>query len=296
MPCYRPIPALTKNPGDQPQLWPPLGTANLWLPCGKCLGCRTARATHWARRCEHEATQWQHNTFLTLTYDDAHLPEEGHLNAHELQKFFKRLRQNLNRHRHRHLSDPRSTARYFACGEYGERNGRPHYHAILFNWRPAQGTRVGRQHGNDIHESDLLAELWPAGGHRYGMATPASANYIAQYSLKKIGTGDADQDGVYRPAPFLRMSRSPIIGSTWLDRYSTDLRHGYAVNGARRESIPRSYLEQLKKRNPQLTEEIQCAKQQHQLNNRSDGNTPARLEASEIIHTRYKQLTENRQL
>ena len=277
-----------------------MGTANLAIPCGQCLGCKAARATQWAQRCEHESTSWEHNTFLTLTYDDHHLPENGYLDAQELARFVKRLRQRRARTDRRLQGDQTSTIRYFACGEYGDTNQRPHYHAILFNCGFHRGTRVSGKLGEpselDQYQHELLAELWPWGRHTYGKATPAAANYIAQYTMKKQGAGDHDADGVWRPAPFLRMSTKPPIGARWLDRYKEDLQHGYLVAGTRQTAIPRTYRRRLELYHAGLAEDINIRAAQHRKTLTGENNDPERIKAAETIHKRRKQLTEKRKL
>ena len=65
--------------------------------------------------------------FSLYTYSDDHLPDNGSLVVADLQKFFKRLRKQYAK---------RNTCiklRYYAC-EYGDRHGRPHYHAIVCLW------------------------------------------------------------------------------------------------------------------------------------------------------------------
>ena len=290
MACYWPIPALQQG-SEPPRLWPPLGSANLALPCGKCIGCRAARATQWANRCKHEASQWEANTFLTLTYDDENLPKEGHLEAQALQRFIKRLRKHADTSSTSIRRNRDHNLRYFACGEYGETTQRPHYHAILFNCGFDDKTRVGK----DLYTSDTLKELWPYGSNTIGEATPAAANYIAQYSLKKQGAGEHDADGVWRPAPFLRMSLRPAIGANWVDKYASDLTYGYLVTeGGRKHGIPRYYQKRLEKMSPELVELLKANAAKHRMNNPSDRNEPDRLLASETIHKRRKELTEKR--
>ena len=92
------------------------------VPCGKCLGCRKAHARQWAIRLVHEAqlhptSAW----FVTLTYDDGSLPDNGSLDPRDLQLFLKKLRR---KHRRK--------LRYYACGEYGDASDRPHYHLVLY--------------------------------------------------------------------------------------------------------------------------------------------------------------------
>lgn len=62
------------------------------LPCGQCIGCRLDRARAWAARCLHEAESYQDNCFLTLTYDDDHLPKDNSLNKRDIILFIKKLR------------------------------------------------------------------------------------------------------------------------------------------------------------------------------------------------------------
>ena len=92
------------------------------LPCGQCIGCRLERSRQWAIRCMHEKSLYSLSSFLTLTYDDDHLPPNGTLVKRDFQLFMKRLRWEMG-----------DGIRFFACGEYGDGNLRPHYHALLFN-------------------------------------------------------------------------------------------------------------------------------------------------------------------
>lgn len=293
MACYHPIPALQQG-SESPRLWPPIGTANLAIPCGGCLGCKTARATQWAHRCDHEARQWESNIFVTLTYDDTHLPTDGHLDATALTRFLKRLRKRATGSDKRLRSDQAGNIKYFACGEYGDTNGRPHYHACLFNVGFTDQYRVGK----DLYESELLTDIWGQGRAAFGEYTGGAANYIAQYTLKKQGSdNDHDADGVWRPAPFLRMSLKPAIGMTWLEKHKQDLQHGYLVSNGHRAPIPRTYRERLKLQDPDLAEDIAIRKAQHRDRTQGgDNNTPERRKAAEQIHKRLKQLTERRKL
>lgn len=49
------------------------------FPCGKCLACRIARTREWAVRIMHEMSEWEDSVFLTLTYDDDHIPDDQSL-------------------------------------------------------------------------------------------------------------------------------------------------------------------------------------------------------------------------
>ena len=163
---------------------------------------------------------------------------------------------------------------------------------MVFNYRPRDLSRVAKS----LYESETLATLWKYGAHRLGDATPAAAAYIAQYSLKKQGSGDFDQDGVWRPAPFLRMSLRPAIGADWLKQYATDLQHGYLTEGGRKHAIPRYYRDKIKEQLPELREYIEQKLAEHRMNNIGDKKQPERLTAQEVIHKARAELYEQRTL
>lgn len=74
---------------------------------------------------ELEALDYANVWFVTLTYDDEHLPLSPSglptLRYSDVQKFLKRLRTNSGQ-----------KFRYFAASEYGDRTQRPHYHLIIY--------------------------------------------------------------------------------------------------------------------------------------------------------------------
>lgn len=144
-------------------------TADMEVPCGKCLACKINRSHEWALRIIHELSYWDCAVFLTLTYDDDHLCFKDVIKygvrptliKSDLQKFFKRLRKTLY---------PKKI-KYYACGEYGEYHKRPHYHAIIF--------------GVGIKDTKMLNDLWNMGLVNCGTVTFDSARYVAGYIDKK---------------------------------------------------------------------------------------------------------------
>lgn len=128
--------------------------------CGQCLPCRINRARQWTLRMLLEQMTSGDSCFITLTYNANSLPEDGNLVLSDLQKFFKRLRKNL----------PKIPIRYFACGEYGSKTMRPHYHSALF--------------GVGIELSNVFDKSWGLGIIHVGDLTKDSARYITGYILK----------------------------------------------------------------------------------------------------------------
>lgn len=253
MPCFHPVPAYQERADGEVVLWPALGTENLQLPCGSCIGCRQIRAAQWATRAVHEAREHEHNSFVTLTYSDKHLPADGGLLPRDLQLFFKAVRHALARSRFEDLLG--HSLRYLACGEYGDATGRPHYHALLFG----VGFRDAAPIGKELYTSRVLQALWPFGNVSFGAVTGASAAYVAQYSLKKQSKrtwSKCNEDGVILEQPFLRCSLKPGIGAKFMEKYKSDSRHGYIVRDGKKVAVPRYYQKLLEVSDVGLHEEF----------------------------------------
>lgn len=285
MPCYHPVEAWQTKEGDRlqwsPSFYPGIKQQRLEIPCGKCLGCVAMRAQTWAIRAVHEAKSHKHNLFLTLTYDDEHLPDGGQLRPRDLTLFFKRVRK------------AGYNVRYMACGEYGEQTLRPHYHAAVFGWNiPRDSYSLGRGGYTSptirLHWTTELRDTRPGGslgGHSVDRFTPERAHYIAKYSLK-ADKRNYDNDGVYRQPPYLTASRRPAIGKNWLLKYANDLVYGYLVmNEGHKSAIPRYYKKLLKQSNPELLKQITARVIQNIEDSHTDRYTIDRLEDQERIHT-----------
>ena len=138
MPCFHPLTAYQSSDGSISFVERKGGdiVRSLSLPCGQCVGCRLERSRQWAMRCMHEASLYSRNCFITLTYNNEHLPSDNSLQYPDFQKFMKRLRKRFNgvdRSANPDSND-QFPIRFYMCGEYGETFGRPHYHACLFNF------------------------------------------------------------------------------------------------------------------------------------------------------------------
>ena len=191
------------------------------VPCGQCIGCRLERSRQWAVRCVHEAQMHEDNCFVTLTYDDEHLPYGETLHRPDFQKFMKRLIKNSG-----------VKIRLFYCGEYGGETFRPHYHACLFGWRPSDPELFSVNNGFQLFTSKILSKNWKLGHASFGELTFETAAYTARYCTKKI-TGKAakahyewvDPDTgeiIDRVPEFSGQSLKPGIGATWLEQFGHD--------------------------------------------------------------------------
>lgn len=175
--------------------------------CGQCKPCRINRKRLWTGRLVLESLLHEHNTFLTLTYDEDHLPDDHSVSVREIQLFLKRLRKAFGK------------LRYYAVGEYGEATGRPHYHLALFG---VQFTDLVYETKLRCYQSVMLKECWPMGSHFIGSLTPESASYIVSYVVKGM-----TQDNDYvrgrlqgRRPEFARMSLKPGIGGNAAERFA----------------------------------------------------------------------------
>lgn len=261
----------------------------LKVPCGQCIGCRLDRSRQWAVRCMHEAACWKHNAYITLTYSPEHLPPYGSLQLRDFQLFMKRLRKRFGRN-----------IRFFHCGEYGAKLGRPHYHACIFNFDFEDKYYFTTINGFDLYRSQALEELWPFGFSTIGEVNFRSAAYVARYILKKVN-GDAadhhysfvDADGQIRikAAEYVTMSRRPGIASWWLEQYFDDVypSDGVVVHGKKCKP-PRFYDNQLAEVDPYMFDDVKFERFQRAQKN-LDSNTQERLNVRhEVMLERLKLL------
>lgn len=183
------------------------------VPCGQCIGCRLERSRQWAIRCVHEAQLHSENCFITLTYNNDHLPADGSLDVTHWQKFMKRLRKKYG-----------DGIRFFHCGEYGHQLGRPHYHACIFGFDfPDKVLWKQSPSGERLYRSASLESLWPFGYSSVGTLTFESAAYVARYIMKKhLGQGADDHYGGKKPE-YTTMSRRPGIAAGWFEKFKGDV-------------------------------------------------------------------------
>lgn len=212
------------------------------IPCGQCVGCRLEYSRQWANRCLLELEYHDSAYFVTLTYDDLHVPrsyygdpESGEalpsltLCKRDFQLFMKRLRKAF----------PDDNIRFFACGEYGSETFRPHYHAIIFGLH-LDDLEVYKKSpdGFVYYNSPSLQRCWSVietklsnDGTSYKEAVPLGyavvANvswetcaYTARYVMKKLKGPEAEfYDRFNIEPPWTLMSRKPGIARQWYDEH-----------------------------------------------------------------------------
>lgn len=198
------------------------------IPCGKCIGCRLDYSRQWATRCMLEAQQYEHNAFITVTYEDDALTknkgvdiETGEiidvatLVPEELTKFMKDLRRYYEYHyNHKGI-------RFYAAGEYGSILERPHFHIICFNLPILDKEYLFSNANHDkIYTSEIIRQIWGKGHITVGEVTWNSAAYTARYIMKKIKGPDAKE--IYETKgivpEFVRMSRDGGIGREYYEK------------------------------------------------------------------------------
>lgn len=209
-----------------------LGMEYVEIPCGHCIGCKLDKSIEWANRVTMEVATSHDCYFLTLTYDDDHLPISKEsliptLKKDDFTKFIHDVRQYFKR---KGYDEP---IRFFGCGEYGSTTCRPHLHILLFNCpipdlsydfksiSQVDGSVQISQHRSDktgmyYMFSEVMQEIWGKGNVLIDECNWSTAAYVARYTTKKLDPSNKKDDNLYNQfgieKEFLRMSTHPGIG------------------------------------------------------------------------------------
>lgn len=143
MKCYTPI-------------W--LDKQKTYVPCGRCYACQMNHRAEWDLRLRLQNLDSVDSAFVTLTYSDQ-LVDKIALNKKHIQNYFQSIR-----HSFRDLK-----LKYYAIGEYGEKKGRPHYHALIFC-----STEF------DVNHFHLF---WPYGIVEVDPVTDADIHYVTKWHV-----------------------------------------------------------------------------------------------------------------
>jgi len=200
------------------------------VPCGRCPPCKIRRVNEWCFRMMQEYKLHLHAHFVTLTYDTEHVPisDNGFLTLRkkDFQDYMKRLRKLV----------PDYNLKYYACGEYGTKNQRPHYHAIIFG----------------VDDDQKFFDAWSLGGIHFGQVhvgkvTQDSVAYTMKYIDKSEYRKKHARDD--RQAEFSLMSKG--LGANYITdeiaRYhKSDLSRMYVTrDGGHKVSLPRYYRDRI---------------------------------------------------
>lgn len=245
MPCNFPLKAYyskTVNPSGRRSLVFKKEASFNGMPqeigCGQCTGCRLEHARQWAVRLMHERKMHEHSVFLTLTYDQKHVPKDYSLVKRDLQLFLKKLRKVKG-----------SGLKFFACGEYGETTLRPHYHVILFGtFFPDMKffKSIGK---NRLYVSAELDGIWTNGFCTIGEVSFHSCAYVAGYVTKKITGPKAEAHYKGRLPEFCVMSRGGRVGKGiaygYYEKFGAEAyKHDTVIVNGVESPLPRYYDKQ----------------------------------------------------
>lgn len=243
-----------------------LDSSAITFPCGKCLACLKRKRMEQALRITHEIEGNEENCFLTLTYNPESLPftdKDGNvvrglqeapgafsptLLKEDYQLFMKRLRRHLDYHYGlKHL-------RYFIVGEYGTKGKRPHYHLLIFGWKPSDLIEH-KYHGSYwTYLSQTIQELWPYGFIEVGINVNVGvAKYCAQYVTKKFDK--VDKPSLYALPEFVCSSKMQGgLGYKFIRKFHQQIaEQGYILVLNRKTgqgfkyAIPKYYIDLIKR-------------------------------------------------
>lgn len=297
MTCYSPLTAYkSRAPGENGKHNIGFSSGGdvspLQLACGQCIGCRIDRSRQWAARCLHESTLHSANSFLTLTYNDKHLPANKSVSVSELQVFMRALRRKIKPEK----------VRFFSCGEYGDQFNRPHYHIALFGYDFPDKELFAQKSGNKIYTSETLTKIWGKGFCSIGELNYKTAAYIARYVIKKINGDrafehyneiDKETGEILntRNPEFINMSRKPGIGKDWFETYSDDVfPSDFVVINGKEHKVPKYYDKLLELESPEQFQQIKLERLKRAIKDEAN-STPERLKVREkIAQSRAKKL------
>lgn len=264
MPCYHPIDAYHYPNAGRVRFSRPQD-GRLWkavtVPCNHCIGCRTDRLQDWTNRAVLESQMHHDNCFITLTYDDEHLPLGYSLNPDDLVKFFKRLRSWIAANV---PGNPK--IKFRACGEYGDTTFRPHYHVLLHGWMPPdlQQWHQDPKTGHWTFTSEILDNIWKNGGTKTGSITAESAAYVNGYINKKFKTDDQSDYDITDPRTGKTYKRHPEFQRTsigyarsYYEKYKSDIYPAdNIVIAGKQVSVPRYFDRLLGEEDPAELERL----------------------------------------
>lgn len=202
--------------------------------CRSCDDCIATRRHNWVARAMMEKTLHPHCLVLGMTYDDTtqhNRDSAAMFNYSDFRSFLHRIRSAVRE------ADPKGIVRFLCAGEQGDRNGRCHWHAIIYSSvDPCTLGKVKRlKNGQRVNVTDraemlttgnkkvrLNWSLWPHGYTTFQEPDQGGMHYVLSYCLKDQFTEQKSHE-TKRQAKvenfatgLFRMSKRPAIGEPWL--------------------------------------------------------------------------------
>lgn len=275
------------------------------IPCRKCIGCRLDYSRDWANRGYLESLKSDHNYFITLTYDDKHLPIDdkittskgvtyertedwkGNLQPKRLTKFIHDLRQWARRELNH------TGIKYLACGEYGETNQRPHYHIIIFNCPiPSDTFYEPRIIDHEYFwRNKIIERYWEDGISNISIANWSTIAYVSRYVTKKLYGNNAEDIRAQKGqiAEFIRVSNG--IGKDYWKENKEKILQTDSITiknhaGVHTTKPPKYFTRLLKTENSEKYEDIKIKRERENFMGQQAKNqmhTYGQLEQLEIM-------------
>ena len=280
------------------------------MPCGKCIECKLNYSRRWATDLMLEKLYHEENScwFITLTYDDGHIPintwvntETGEytrgvsLNKRDLQNFWKTVRYHYRKYYKNHKLT------YLNVGEYGSSiTMRPHYHAIAFSL-PINELKLEKiknnEMGDPVYQCSELEKLWGKGNVIVGRVTWRSCAYVVRYALKKIKGIDKSFDiKCGRQPEFISMSQG--IGRRFYEEHKEQIINTDSVP-VMNAAAPERFIKWLKTIDPEKAEELKRERTTKAVHGQKIINTKTNMDAEaqrkareETIENNFKDIRE----
>lgn len=254
--------------------------------CGKCEICRVEHSKQWTIKGYCESKMWKNATFLTLTYNNENLPENRKLMRSHMQGFWKKLRYHLYKNTKKaqiiDLTNEKNNLeeiytnileemfgqnarrknkkpiRYINCGEYGPKTKRPHYHAVVWNFKPTDLRRFSKdRRGYWLYTSKKINEIWNKGFVIIGNAETDTVSYVARYCTKKFARTDEEQERMKqkKQQEFIGASSLGFIGYYYWIKFKDEIKKARGIFMKNRgktilAKIPKPMEKKWKEENP----------------------------------------------
>ena len=287
-------------------------------PCKKCWACRLNYSAEWATRIMHECEKTPNmNYFVTLTYDNEHVPildrlvykdNDGKeqvrfndgtfrpsLDKEDARRFINSLRKYLERTYNHH------GLKFYMCGEYGGQRSRPHLHYILMNCPldPKQFYDVHQDENGKFHyKQKEIEKQWKKGMIDVAEVEWADAAYVARYGTKLFLNGGTEEDyaklGMVKE--FTRCSRNPGIGLDYVRRNEFDLLYTDEIlmkNSSDKTvhvPLPQYYIKKLEESYPEYIDQLKNERQRKAINANKIKRTKTNLSDKDMYERQAKEL------